>query len=117
MEQWFLVPDLLCRRQKSGSGHKDHVQETYTYSQNIYLSRKIEAACRRDINFMCCLTVYFKKLFGESEIVDYLDKLKDRAATDKRKTPKGNWKRHRETCRTIWKEIVDYEENRTGEEI
>lgn len=50
-------------------------------------------------------------------MVDYLDKLKDRAATDKRKTPKGNWKRHRETCRTIWKGIVDYEESRTGEEI
>lgn len=28
---------------------------TYAYSQNIYSSRKIEAACRRDINFMWLL--------------------------------------------------------------
>ena len=28
---------------------------TYAYSQNIYSSRKMEAACRRDINFMCLL--------------------------------------------------------------
>ena len=28
---------------------------TYAYSQNIYSSRKIETACRRDINFMCLL--------------------------------------------------------------
>jgi transposase len=25
---------------------------TYAYSQNIYSSRKIETACRRDLNFM-----------------------------------------------------------------
>ena len=29
---------------------------TYAYSQNIYSSRKIETACRRDINFMWLLT-------------------------------------------------------------
>ena len=28
---------------------------SYAYSQNIYLSRKIETACRRDINFMWIL--------------------------------------------------------------
>ncbi len=28
---------------------------TYAYSQNIYSSRRIEAACRRDINFMWLL--------------------------------------------------------------
>ncbi len=28
---------------------------TYAYSQNIYSSRKIEPACRRDINFMWLL--------------------------------------------------------------
>ena len=28
---------------------------TYAYSQNIYSSRKIETACRRDINFMWLL--------------------------------------------------------------
>lgn len=28
---------------------------TYAYSQNIYSSRKIESACRRDINFMWLL--------------------------------------------------------------
>ena len=28
---------------------------TYAYSQNIYSSRKIEAACRRDVNFMWLL--------------------------------------------------------------
>lgn len=28
---------------------------TYAYSQNIYLSRKIETTCRRDINFMWLL--------------------------------------------------------------
>jgi len=28
---------------------------TYAYSQNIYSSRKIEQACRRDINFMWLL--------------------------------------------------------------
>ncbi len=28
---------------------------TYVYSQNIYSSRKIESACRRDINFMWLL--------------------------------------------------------------
>ena len=29
---------------------------TYAYSQNIYSSRKIESACKRDINFMWLLT-------------------------------------------------------------
>ena len=28
---------------------------TYAYSQNIYSSRKIETACKRDINFMWLL--------------------------------------------------------------
>ena len=28
---------------------------TYAYSQNIYSSRKIESACKRDINFMWLL--------------------------------------------------------------
>lgn len=28
---------------------------TYTYSQSIYSSRKIESACKRDINFMWLL--------------------------------------------------------------
>ena len=41
---------------------------TYAYSQNIYSSRKIETACRRDINFMWLLAAEKRLITARSHV-------------------------------------------------
>lgn len=55
---------------------------TYAYSQNIYSSRKIEKACKRDINFKWLLQCYnapdhatisrFRKEYISDEVIEDL---------------------------------------------
>ena len=72
---------------------------TYVYSPNIYFSRKVENACRRDINFMWLLLltgIIAKKLFWDKITCDEV----------------GSDEKTREI--NLKKEIVHFPEGRTA---
>ena len=53
-EQQKVQPEHKPKKRRTGP-KRYNIKLTYAYSQNIYSSRKIETACKRDINFMWLL--------------------------------------------------------------
>lgn len=88
---------------------------TYAYSQNIYSSRKIETACKRDINFMWLLAG--QKAPDHSTIARFLEQIREEQHTvfvHERGKRKDRNQRYLKLFRRFWERQTIYDWHTTS---